>query len=106
MATVPFEPIYIAADMALSWEGAKGGGSYLNAATVTWTLTTYTGTSVSTGSLSYTTASNGDYTGTIPSSVTSGLTLDSAYYLYLAFSQGGFDDERRIPCKAVYRRDQ
>lgn len=106
MATQPIVPLWIASDFFLYWKGARAGGNYLNSATVTWALTTSSGTSVSTGSLTYDTGSNGDYTGVIASSVTGSLTLDDTYYIYLTLSQSGFDDKRRLTCKAQYRRDQ
>ncbi len=99
-------PLYIASDREVRWVGARAGGNYLNAATVTWSLKTFSGTLVSSGSMVYQTGSDGNYVGTVPSTVTSGLTEHDTYYLDCTFSQGGYDDFRRLVCKAQYRRDQ
>jgi hypothetical protein len=92
--------------MTVSWTGARAAGNWLNSATVTWSLEEFDGTEVATGSLDYTAASNGNYTGTISDSITGMLTLDSYYYLYLTLVQGGYNGKRRLACKAEYRRDQ
>ena len=67
-------------------------GDYLDAATVTWTLYQSDKTTVvSTGSLSYTTGSNGDYLGVIPATVTTGLTVGSTYYVKVVAAESGAD---------------
>lgn len=104
--SLPTVPLYIGSDRTVTWTGARAGGSYLNSATVTWALKTLSGTSVATGSLSYQSGSNGNYVGTIASSVTGGLTENDYYYLEVTLSQSGYDDFRRLYCKAQYRRDQ
>ena len=55
--------------------------SYINNATVSGVLTDYTGATVTTVSLSYVSASNGNYRGTLPASVTATLTIGPIYYL-------------------------
>ena len=98
-------PIYIGSDHDVTYEGAYGGGGYLNSATVTFALKDSAGTTVSggTGTLSYVAASSGNYAGVIQSSVTSLLTNRANYTLEITFVQSAFDDFRRLPLRACYR---
>lgn len=97
--------IYIAADRTVTYSGASAGGSYLNSATVTYSLKDATLTTVSggTGTLSYVAASNGNYSGTIESTVTSTLTAGEKYYLDITLVSGSYDDFRRLELYAEYR---
>lgn len=100
----------------LSYTSDAGVLTYLNAATITYTLTsvvgtttvggmTVPGTTVSggTGTLSYVAASNGNYTGTIDKAVTSLLSDGSKYYLYTPIAEGSRDGFRRLELRAEYR---
>lgn len=97
------KPIFIAADHDLAYSGAAGSGSYLNAATITWALKNAAGTTLASGSLTYTASSNGNYTGVVQSTDTSGLTAGLLYYLEITFTQGLYQDFRRLTRKATYR---
>lgn len=102
------EPIYIGCDHNVTLTGMRDAatGAYLNTGTATWTLKDASGTQISTGSLSYVAASNGNYLGVIESTDQgSGLTELATYYVYIAFTQGNYDDERRLTCEARYREE-
>lgn len=103
---VPTEAIYIGEAMQPTWTGARTSSGYLNAATVTWTLRSATGTSIATGSCTYQSASNGVYSGSIGAATTAGLTENAFYLLELSLSQSGNTGFRQLVCKAQYRRDQ
>lgn len=77
-------------------------GSYLNSATVTYVLYTGAGAAVSggTGTLTYVSASNGTYRGTVESTVTSTLTA-GAYYALVTVVQSGYDGLIRLDINAV-----
>ena len=114
-------PLYINEDSKVTVEGLSyttdaGVTTYLNAATVTYTLTDTVGTTTvggmtvpgttitgGTGTLSYIAASNGNYTGTIDKAVTSLLTAGAKYYLYVPISEGGRDGFRRLELVAEFR---
>lgn len=99
------DTIYIGSDHTITLEGLTGNGVYLNAATVTYALKTSAGTTVTngTGSLTYTAASNGDYTGTIESTVTSTLTDGALYRLEITITESPYNDFRRLDLWATYR---
>ena len=86
-------------------DGLSAGGSFLNAATITYAIKTATGAAVSggTGSYSYTAASDGDYTATIESTVTSAFSDGAAYYLEVTITSGSYNDFRRLKRIAQYR---
>lgn len=102
----PSEALFISDDRSISWLGAYAAGAYLNSATVTWTLYDASLTEVATGDCTYQASSNGNYVGTIESTVTSGLTENATYFVDLALSSGSYNGYRRLVCKAQYRRDQ
>lgn len=97
--------IYISSDHTVTLTGLSGGGSYLNAATVTYALKDLAGTTVSggTGTLSYTAASNGNYTGIIDATVTALLTDGGMYYVHATIVEGGYNDFRKLMLIAKYR---
>lgn len=97
--------LFIGADVTITLTGMSGGGSYLNAATATWTLADNSGTTVTTGSLSYVSASNGNYSGVIDAATTGTLTEGAVYTLTVTFAQSGYDDKRRLRLSAAYRQD-
>jgi len=76
--------ILIGADNDVYWDALRfsKNGTYINDATMTFTLKDSAGVNV-TGAVSvamtYQTASNGDYVGVLPSSVTAALTDGAAY---------------------------
>jgi hypothetical protein len=72
-------------------------GSYINSGSGTWELFDTDGTtSLGTGALSYVTASNGRWHGTIPSTVTDDLLEGSTYKLVLDFDNGSGADAYRV----------
>lgn len=93
----------IGCDETVTWTGASAGGSYLNSATVTYSLKTATGTTLGTGTLSYTAASSGDYAGTIESTVTALLSEGVVYYVEYTLVSGSYNDFRRREFVARYR---
>ena len=95
--------LWVGSDKSVLLSGLTGNGDYLNAAAVTWTLTTSAGVTVATGSLAYTAASDGDYAGVIEDAVTSTLTAGQRYYLRVDISQGDFQDARKLEVWAAYR---
>lgn len=102
MATTP---LYIGADHDVTLEGlsAAATATYLNAATVTWNLKDRFNESVTTGTLDYVAASNGNYAGIIQSTITSALTPGALYYLEVTSSEGTYQDFRREQLVAKYR---
>jgi hypothetical protein len=103
---VAISALIIGADMDVGYTGASNArsGAYFNAGTCTYALKSATGTSLGTGTLSYVAASDGDYYGTIESTVTAALTEDTPYFLEITFASGtGYEDFRRIPLRAAYR---
>lgn len=98
--------VYIGCDHAFTMTGLQDNtGAYLNAATVTYTIYTAAGVAVTngTGTLSYVAASNGNYAGTIESTVTSTLTQGNDYYADVPISQSTLNDFRRYVFIAEYR---
>ncbi|AMV25537.1 hypothetical protein VT84_14155 [Gemmata sp. SH-PL17] len=101
--------IFIGSDHVVAWEGATGDGTYLNAATVGYALLDAGGTAVTvsgtpvTGTLDYVADSNGDYRGTIESTVTGTLRNGAQYLLDVTLVQAPFDDKRRLRVYASYR---
>lgn len=91
--------LLIGCDHDVSVTGLTAGGGYLNAATVTYALYDATGTAVANGSgtLSYTAASNGNYTGAIESTVTAGLTEGGRYTLRYEVVSGGYTHGWAVP---------
>ncbi len=84
--------VIIGDDFTLRINGARDpDGSFLNSATVTFELFTAAGVSVTTGSLSYVAASNGNYRGVIESTVTSALTAGAQYYVIFVLVQSSYD---------------
>lgn len=99
------DPIYIGSDHFVRYDGARDSatGVYLNSGTCTYELFTAAGASLGTGTLSYVSASNGNYRGTIESTVTSGLTLGAAYRVVIVFEQGSYNDRRTLRLRAADR---
>jgi hypothetical protein len=85
----------------------SAGGGYLNSATVTYAVKTVTGTTLTggTGSFSYTAASNGDYTATIESTVTTLMTPGATYVCEVTISSGSYNDKRYLRRTAQKRGD-
>lgn len=98
---------YIGEDMTETLDALTAGGSYLNAATITYALKDRSGTTITggTGSYSYTASSDGDYTATIESTVTSLLSEDVLYYLWVTIVSGSYNGSRRLERRAKYRGD-
>jgi hypothetical protein len=92
--------VIIGDDFTLRINGARdpdaAAGVYLTTATVTYTLYTAAGVSVTTGSLPYVAASNGNYRGVIESTVTSTLTSGGLYYIIFVLVQGNYDWTDRL----------
>lgn len=89
------EPIVIGSDWYATLNGAQdsGTGDYLNTATVTAAVYSAAGAAVSGGgvTLTYVAASNGNYRGTLESTVTALLTAGAAYEVRYTLSQGNYD---------------
>ncbi|MCA9271146.1 MAG: hypothetical protein KDA41_21840 [Planctomycetales bacterium] len=98
--------IYIGADrdVVLSGFRIRADGTYLNAATATWSLKNASLAEQATGSLAYVASSNGNYLGCIDAVVTAALAENALYAVDVAAAEDGYDDFRRLVCKAVYRR--
>ena len=103
--------LYIGEDHTLRWDGASktvaGVTTYLNSATVTYAITDAAGTAVSggTGTLSYVAASDGDYEGTIESSVVTAANFAEGrtYFVNVTLSESTFNGYRRLVCRVAYR---
>jgi hypothetical protein len=95
--------LYVANDTRLNVTGLQSEGTYLNAATVTWTLYAATdlSTSIATGSMSYTAASNGDYTTVVPSTTTDDLTVNTYYKVKFHCVESSIDGDVWMECLAV-----
>ncbi len=108
------QPIYIGEDNLFRWDRAKhaSDGSYVNAGTGSWDLRTADdpalGTSVASGTLTYVTASNGRWQGTMDKDAPSpALVEGTTYYLFLTLNDGaGADGYRRIECPAQYQAEE
>lgn len=103
--------LFIGEDMTLTATGlsvtVQGVTSYLNSATVTYAVTDAAGTAVSggTGTLSYVSASDGNYEGTIESTVltAANFTEGRTYLVDITISQSSYNSFRRLVCRAAYR---
>lgn len=76
-------------------------GFVLDAATVTWQLKDDAGLVVSSGS--FTNDGSGNYSMIIDKAVTVLLTKGASYFVEATFTQGNYDDFRRIAKVAAYR---
>jgi len=97
--------IYVGSDNRIELTGLRDpdDDSYVNDATVTALLKDSTDTSTISGSsitLTYVTGSDGDYRGSIPSSVS--LTAGTAYYARITATSSGRDVLIRKSCSAQY----
>ena len=88
-------------DVELKELSDRRDGEVINDATVTYTLKTTGGATVTTGSLTYVADSSGSYRGTIESSVS--LTAEQEYRLTVTAVHGTINGEWTIPCKAQTR---
>ncbi len=97
--------LFIGSDLDVAYSGASiaSTGAYLNSGTCTWVLKDGAGTTVGSGTLTYVGASNGNYAGTIESTVTSTLEENGLYTLTITFVQTSYNDERDIAMYASYR---
>lgn len=99
--------LYIGNDRYITLSGLNDAAdnSYLNSATVTYAIYEANGTAVSggTGTLSYISASNGNYRGIIDAAITATLTAEAAYYIAITATQGNYDGLFRIDCTARIR---
>ncbi len=95
--------LYVNNDTNLLLEGLQSDGSYLNAATVTWNLYAASDltTSLANGTASYETASNGNYTATVASTVTATLTPGTYYMVKFNAAQSGADGDVWMECLAA-----
>lgn len=105
MATQPAFPIAIASDATVLASSVKDAttNTYLNTATVTYELTTSSGTSIDTGILSYVAASNGNYSGVIDASVTALLLNQRTYLLNVVIVQDNYKDTGQLRLIAYNR---
>lgn len=96
---MPVNSLPIGNNVTVAYTGAQDAVTlaYLNTGTATWTLKDADNMTLGTGSLTYLVASNGNYYGTIPSTVTDALVLDDPYTVIVVFAQSGspsYKDER------------
>lgn len=100
------DPIPIGGQYTLSLTGLSLNGTALNSATVTYTLKNPDGTTVSggTGTMSYVSASSGNYTATILASVTSLLTTNYRYKFDVVVTSGGVQVDDRDAYTTAYQR--
>ncbi len=89
-------------DIGLTGVRASATGTYLNSGSATWELFDADGDSAGTGAMAYVAASDGDYAGTIESTVTNDLEENAFYALVYTFSQGGYQLEIRRRVQAIY----
>lgn len=96
--------IAIGSDNALFLSGLQDSltSSYLNSAVVTWQLTDSSNTVLGSGSLSYVSASNGDYQGNMPNSLTSTLVVGQRYFLTWTATYSGFQFQDQQLHAALY----
>ena len=98
--------IYIGNDTVIEVTGLQNGidDSYLNAATVSAVINELDGTEVvSSTTLSYVAASNGNYRGTVDQASISSLSEGTSYYVEITAAESGIDGFWRIPVVADYR---
>jgi hypothetical protein len=103
--------LYIGEQLATTWTGLSGTSeanvtSYLNNATVTHTLyaaNRTTAVSGGSGTLAYVTGSDGNYRGTISSTVTLTLTEGAVYWVKYVAVSGDYRGERWEKHRAVRR---
>lgn len=110
--------LYIASDMDVTLTGASvaATGAFLNAGTVTFSLLSagirqVSGRLVASGSetvlsgptaMAYIAASDGNYRGVMPSTVTALLTDRTYYYVDIVYTDGNYDVKFRLTCLAQY----
>jgi hypothetical protein len=99
-------PIYISSSNPVEVAGLKDKttGSYVNSATVTFTLKNSANAAVSGATavaMTYVVASNGKYQGTLPNTVS--LTEGAKYWLEITATSSTLVGFRRIECYATYR---
>lgn len=100
--------IHISEDEVVTLTGANVNGTYLNTATVTWSLKrASTGAEVTggNGTMSYVTSSNGNYEGIIESTITGLMVFDETYWVDITGSQGAYNLFRRLVRVAKYRAE-
>lgn len=87
-------------DVVVTATTLASSDDYVNTASVAWTLRDSDLASVSTGDCEYVTGSNGEYRGTIPSSVS--VTDGALYFLDVAVADGSANVLIRKPLVAAY----
>jgi hypothetical protein len=85
---------------------SASSAAYINSALVTFVLKDPNGNNLQTGNVNYVSGSNGRYEGTIPASVTGGLTLDAIYSVQITATYQGTTLLRKLSCVAKYRSNQ
>ncbi len=97
--------LYISADNVVQYTGARDArsGVYLNDGTATYSLKTTAGTTVTSGSLTYSADTNGDYYGTIASTVDLTPYNQDRLNLSVTFNQDNYDDYRKLAVVVCYR---
>jgi hypothetical protein len=108
------EQMFLKCDNNIKYAGASDAdtAAYLNSLTVTYAITNEAGTTITnaTGSLTYQTASNGNYLGTVDAAVmvlnsAVPFTMTGTFFLEITATGGGYDDFRRIPFQVAYRQE-
>ena len=102
-------PIYITSDGRVRWDRLRDARdeTYVNNATVTFSLTTAAGAAVhasATGvSMPYVASSDGRYQGILPKAAADLLVDGTGYVLTLTATRGGYSVIRKLICKARYQ---
>lgn len=98
-------------DIKLTGLSVADDGSYLNSATVTYAIKNEAGSTITggTGTLSYVSASNGNYLGVVDSAVmittsATPFTLTGTFFVEISIDSGAYEDFRRIPVTVAYRQ--
>lgn len=97
--------IPIGGDYNIEYQDAKDASddTALTSGTCTFALKTSDGTAVSGGTGSLTHVASGSYLGILDSAITSTLTDGAQYRIEITFSQGNYNDFRRVIDVARYR---
>jgi len=100
--------VYINSDNRVRWDRMKDArdDSYVNTATVTFTLKNEDGTAIvgaSAVSMPYVALSDGRYQGTLPRAASTLLTPGQKLFLELTATRGSAVAFRRLQCTAAYK---
>ena len=96
--------IYLGSDTVFTWDGmADCESNYINSATVTGTIKTLAGTTVTSFSMPYVAASNGDYRGYVTKTMAALLTEGTEYIVDIVATYSTYQETRSERHLADYR---